>query len=428
MNIAIFEEAAVEKLAPITTSKPAYAIQCGGFRLVDLVDLLETKVIAVVRPHLQQIQDRDFAFAAHLDTTQPKTLVLNSQIAPTVPNYQKIKELALADDCVVFGHDGHNDQADGGNEMNGNTKIIAAVLPTELLAGEAWSKNLPSIIDAANLTSAGTTLDTFEYPHDVVRFHMQHCEQNLEFRLLQNHFGRLADGVFVSKKSPPAIDPSAVFDSSSGPIIFDANVKVGPHCFFRGPVYIGENCKISEHSSIKDSVSIAHTCKIGGEVEGCVMEPWTNKQHHGFLGHSYLGSWINLGAGTCNSDLKNTYGKINMIYGDQTVATDMQFVGCIMGDYAKTSINTSIFTGKTIGVASMVYGLATANVPSFVNYARTLGQLGLLPPEIAIATQKRMFARRNVDHQTIDSQLIHDMFMLTDSERPSGLSPQPIAF
>ena len=117
-----------------------------------------------------------------------------------------------------------------------------------------------------------------------------------------------------------------------------------------------------------------------------------------------------------------------MTYGDQKVATGMQFVGCIVGDYAKTAINTSIFTGKTIGVASKVYGLATANVPSFVNYARSLGQLGLLPPEIAITTQKRMFGRRNVDHQPADSQLMHDMFTLTQSERPSDLSSQPIAF
>lgn len=413
MNIAIFEDAAVDKLAPITTSKPAYAIQCGAFRLIDLLDLLEANVFAAVRPHLRSIQDRDFSFSAQLDAARTKTLVLNAQVAATVTNYQTIQQLTAADDCVIYDQSGK--------------KIIAAVLPTNLL-NDDWPENLPSIVDAANLTSAGTTLDFFEYPHDVIRLHMEHCEQNLEFLLLQNQFGRLADGVFVSKQSPPTIDPTTVFDSSSGPIIFDSNVKVGPHGFFRGPVYIGPNSKISEHSSIKDAVSIAHTCKIGGEVEGCVIEPWTNKQHYGFLGHSYLGSWINLGAGTCNSDLKNTYGKINMTYGDQTVATGMQFVGCFIGDYAKTSINTSIFTGKTIGVASMVYGLATSNVPSFVNYARALGQLGLLPPEIAVTTQRRMFARRNVDHQDADRQLIHDMFLLTENERPSGLSSQPIAF
>ena len=109
---------------------------------------------------------------------------------------------------------------------------------------------------------------------------------------------------------------------------------------------------VIEHAAIKDTVSIGHTAKIGGEVEASIIESFTNKQHHGFLGHSYLGSWINLGAGTCNSDLKNTYGNVKMEYRGSKVDTGMQFVGCIMGDYAKTAINTGIFTGKLIGVGN----------------------------------------------------------------------------
>ncbi len=156
---------------------------------------------------------------------------------------------------------------------------------------------------------------------------------------------------------------------------------------------------------------------MGGEVEASVIEPYTNKQHHGFLGHSYLGSWINLGAGTCNSDLKNTYGTINMDYGTDKVATEMQFMGCIMGDYSKTAINTGIFTGKVIGVCSMLYGFVTSNVPSFVNYARLFGQTATLPPEVMISTQARMFARRKVQQRPCDQQLIFDMFDLTEEER-----------
>ena len=103
----------------------------------------------------------------------------------------------------------------------------------------------------------------------------------------------------------------------------------------KGPVYLGQNVKVSEHAALKDEVCISHTCKVGGEVEAAVFEPYSNKQHYGFLGHSYVGSWVNLGAGTCNSDLKNTYGKVNMVYDGKKVATQMQFMGCIIGDYAK---------------------------------------------------------------------------------------------
>ncbi|MGN6547482.1 MAG: putative sugar nucleotidyl transferase, partial [Aureliella sp.] len=206
-------------------------------------------------------------------------------------------------------------------------------------------------------------------------------------------------------------------DTSHGAIIVDRGAQIGPYTLLRGPLYIGPGAKILEHAAIKDAVSLGHTTKVGGEVEASVVEPYSNKQHHGFLGHSYLGSWINLGAGTCNSDLKNTYGTVNMEYASGKVATGMQFLGCAMGDYSKTAINTGIFTGKVIGVCSMMYGFVTSNVPSFVNYARLFGQMTTLPPDIMAATQQRMFSRRKVQQRDCDIQLMHDMDRLTQPER-----------
>jgi glucose-1-phosphate thymidylyltransferase len=208
-----------------------------------------------------------------------------------------------------------------------------------------------------------------------------------------------------------------VIDSSKGPIVIESQAKIGPFCYLAGPVHIGRAARINEHAALKDAVALGHTTKVGGEVEASVIEPYSNKQHHGFLGHSYLGSWINLGAGTCNSDLKNTYGTINMEYGTERVATDMQFMGCVMGDYSKTAINTGIFTGKVVGVCSMLYGFVTSNVPSFVNYARLFGQTETLPPDVMISTQARMFARRQVTQRDCDRQLLIEMFDLTQEER-----------
>ena len=116
-----------------------------------------------------------------------------------------------------------------------------------------------------------------------------------------------------------------------------------------------------------------------------------------------------------------------MTYGDHKQSTGSQFVGCVIGDYAKTAINTSIFTGKTIGVGSMVYGVATTNVPSFVNYARSFGgQLGELPSAVVATTQQRMFVRRDREQRPCDIQLVQDMFELTAAERPAGLTADPI--
>ena len=112
-----------------------------------------------------------------------------------------------------------------------------------------------------------------------------------------------------------------------------------------------------------------------------------------------------------------------MEYRGEQVATGMQFVGCIMGDYSKSAINTGIFTGKTVGCCSMLYGFVTTNVPSFVNYARLFGQVTELPPEVMIATQQRMFARRNVEQRECDIALIHAMYDLTRHERQLAGEP-----
>jgi len=101
----------------------------------------------------------------------------------------------------------------------------------------------------------------------------------------------------------------------------------------------------------------------------------------------------------------------------------MQFLGAIIGDYAKTAINTGIFTGKTVGTCSMVYGFVTTNVPSFVNYARSFGQVTEVPVDILVAAQARMFARRKVEQRLCDMRLLHDMYELTRHERQMAGEP-----
>ncbi len=194
------------------------------------------------------------------------------------------------------------------------------------------------------------TLATFEMPHEVISKNMECISANLEERIRSQRYQQMQDGVFTQGKVD--IGQFVLFETQSGPIIIEDGAKIGPYTLLRGPLYIGRKCKILEHAAIKDCVSLGHTTKIGGEVEASVVEPFSNKQHHGFLGHSYLGSWINLGAGTCNSDLKNTYGSVNMEYNFGKVSTGMQFLGASWVDYAKSAINTGIFTGKVIGSAA----------------------------------------------------------------------------
>ncbi|QDT04070.1 Bifunctional protein GlmU [Rubripirellula lacrimiformis] len=412
MHTLCFEDDRVDQLRPVAVARPAYAITCASFRLVDWLKRLPGTLSGRVRPYLRDVQTLDYglqAMPAKIGgeiSDADGVLLVNARVAPTVDNEATLQRLAKSDRPGVL-----IDPEDG--------SLLAARLAAADVASLNDGSSEPLLGRMLSLAMGLAPMDeklaVFRWPHDIIACHMKSMPESMNRRLEWGNYTETADGVFAGEGVQ--IGQYAVVDTSAGPIILENNVKVGPFCMLSGPVHAGAGTRVIEHAALKDGVSLGHTVKIGGEVEASVIEPYTNKQHHGFLGHSYLGSWINLGAGTCNSDLKNTYGKINITYGDRKVATGMQFLGCFIGDYSKTAINTSIFTGKVIGVCSMMYGFVTSNVPSYVNYARLFGQTSLLPADVMINTQKRMFARRKVEQRECDKQLIRDMYDMTADER-----------
>ncbi len=410
MQIVVFEDHHTPQLYPVTFARAAYKISCAGRRLCEWLEDTGATVRGIVRPHLVELQKAGMpSFTKEIK--QPGYMLVNARAVPSVACYELIQQL-LKDGtpCRVMHHD----------------VVVAAVMPEEapLPPANLSYDNLEDFMQYAGVPSLPqheATLPLFEYPHDIVRYNLEIINDNLNYRIKHGDYQEIADGVFTA--GSVSLGEHIVTDTSDGPVVIEDGAAIGPFCYLSGPAHIGRKSRVIEHSAIKDAVSLGHTTKIGGEVEASVVEPYTNKQHYGFLGHSYLGSWINLGAGTCNSDLKNTYGTVNMEYRGEKVATNMQFVGCIMGDYSKSAINTGIFTGKVIGVCSMMYGFVTTNVPSFVNYARLFGQVTELPPEVMIATQQRMFSRRNVEARPCDAQLIHDMYLLTRHERQLAGEP-----
>ena len=431
MSIVVFEDPQCELLAPITIARLAAAVTCGSFRLVDLLEPMGSEVYGISRPHLQTIQRIDFPTLRMLDDNsndgKPERqirLLLNARVAPTKQSFEQIQFLyRLA--CQAT--------PDSVPMVIWDREHVAAVINPPWTVEQLFHYGYLGVEEWLEKTKAFETyeceLGTISVPHELIACNMNCIRDSLEWRIelganaAEERSGtpqvsglrQMADGLFLADGA--SVGEYVLTDTRKGPIVIDSGAQIGPYTLLRGPIYIGKKARILEHSAIKDAVSLSHTTKIGGEVEASIVEPYSNKQHHGFLGHSYLGSWINLGAGTCYSDLKNTYGMVNMEYGFGKASTNMQFLGCIMGDYSKTAINTGIFTGKVIGVCSMMYGFVTSNVPSFVNYARLFGQMASLPPEVMVSTQQRMFARRDVQQRGCDVQLIYDMHRITQMER-----------
>ncbi|MCL2303787.1 MAG: hypothetical protein FWC43_00425 [Planctomycetaceae bacterium] len=412
MHIILFEDSLVSQIYPITVGKAAFLLNVGSYRLIDLVKRLGGTIEAVVRPHLREIVAIDFPefWTPENGQRQGPILLLNARAVPHAQLLDVLKKLIDQEQSGVV-HKGHQIAC---VYLAGQNNTI---LPNQVVgAGQ-----LMGLVSDMQLDSVEANIPLIEYTHDLVRFQKEKLNENLEDRLRIGNFREIEDGVFVSGEA--TIGNYHVFDTKKGPILLENGVNIGPYCFIRGPVYVGENTKVLEYAAIKDYVTVMETAKIGGEVEASTIGAYSNKQHHGFLGHSYLGNWINLGAGTCNSDLKNTYGEVTTEFSGRKIKSGMQFLGCVIGDYSKTAINTSIFTGKIIGACSMVYGFVTTNVPSFVNYARSFGQVTEATLDVVISSQERMFKRRNVEQRECDRQLLRDIYDLTRNERQLANEP-----
>jgi hypothetical protein len=168
---------------------------------------------------------------------------------------------------------------------------------------------------------------------------------------------------------PIAIDPSAsigplaVIDASKGPVVIGANVVVRPFSVLVGPCAVLDGSSVAERSLIKASTVIGPHCRAGGEIGGTIFQGYSNKSHDGHLGDSFVGEWVNIGAGTDNSNLLNTYGEVivRLEQDGGLVRTGRQFWGSILSDHVKLAIGTRLMTGTTVGTGAMI---ASSKSPS----------------------------------------------------------------
>jgi UDP-N-acetylglucosamine diphosphorylase/glucosamine-1-phosphate N-acetyltransferase len=214
------------------------------------------------------------------------------------------------------------------------------------------------------------------------------------------------------------VDPYTVFDTTSGPITVAAGAWVQPFTRVEGPSYIGRDTHLFR-ANLRGGVTIGPVCRIGGEVEATIVHGYSNKYHEGFLGHAYVGEWVNLGAITSNSDLRNDYGEVHVPLGGDPVATGMAKVGCFIGDHTRTGLGSMLNTGTAIGVMCNVLPagpLLPKHVPSFtaVLYGRVAPGF---PVEQLFATAKMVLGRRNQVFSEVEEQLYLDLYEQTRLER-----------
>ena len=217
--------------------------------------------------------------------------------------------------------------------------------------------------------------------------------------------------------SGAVVKPCCVIDAENGPIYIADGTTIMPNTSIQGPAYIGPNSTIQMASRLREGTNIGEVCKVGGEIENSIMHSYSNKQHDGFLGHAYVGQWVNLAADTINSDLKNTYGTVRVQLPHKLAETGSMFVGLAVGDHSKSAIASTFLTGAVVGFCCNV--LTSGFPPKFVPSFSWLTDAGCQPysPTMAVEVARRVVSRRKKELTEADVALLHKLYDMTQGER-----------
>jgi UDP-N-acetylglucosamine diphosphorylase/glucosamine-1-phosphate N-acetyltransferase len=416
MRLCMVEDFAVAALEPLTLTRPAFELWLGGKalgrRLREAVERNARGPIscgAVVRSHLAQVlREREPRLAVNEPgwLSRGPTLVANARWVPPA-------RLDLP-------------PSDGGwvGLCEGRPACVqvadAAAVGLELASVDAWFEEVASSLRHVDLGG-----EWIHRPWDLVARNAAFLERDLDEQGRDGRPGRAAEGLalvgpadrlFIHESA--RIDPYTVFDTTAGPIWVGAGAWIQPFTRLEGPCSIGPNTQLFR-ANIRGGVTIGPNCRIGGEVEAAIVHGHSNKYHEGFLGHSYVGEWVNLGAITSNSDLRNDYGEVHVPLQGDPIPTGMSKVGCFLGDHTRTGLGSMLNTGTSVGVMCNVLPagpLLPKHVPSFtaVLHGRVATGFSL---EQMFATARTVKGRRGQEFTPAEERLYCDLYEQTRLER-----------
>jgi UDP-N-acetylglucosamine diphosphorylase/glucosamine-1-phosphate N-acetyltransferase len=405
-HLCIFEDERYRQLYPISPTRPVYLLRCG-------IDLLFEKI---ARRYPQA--------KLHFFCRNYLAPVLREQF-PTIP----VNQIEVDNCLLINGRFILTDELPEPTEEN-----LVWRCKDEVVAAWLSGERLQQMLHAADgiiRQEAFHGLPSRELQGTLISYSWELVHQNAaqiarEFSLLNlggQILGRIHPNatllnekyIFIGEGA--RIYPGVVLDAENGPIYIDKNATIMANAVLQGPCFVGENSLIKIGAKIYHGTSIGERCKVGGEVEASIIHGYSNKQHEGFLGHSYLGQWVNLGADSNNSDLKNNYSRVKAYVDGQMVDTGLTFVGLIMGDHAKCGINTMFNTGSVVGVMSNVFGAGFTPkfIPSFTWGG--IEKMDVYDCDKALETARRVMKRRHVEMSDAQEKMLREVFAMTERER-----------
>lgn len=403
MKIVLFEDEDVSTLYPLVYLRPVFDLRCGIYSLKEKIE----NIFPDARIYLETRDELD-AVAAEMHGPD------------AVNSYQAVEAdediLLVNAGAILTGNpEDYREEEQVGVDEDGN--FVWAYLRRETVEHLDSPASIGLAQEAVqNLPCREVEDILIQYPWDLIVHNPDQITADYETTYAPD---RLSDPIPGAKMMGPGenlyigedveIQPFSWIDCRQGPVILEDGVTVHAHTSVEGPCYVGRDSQLFE-GKIREGSSIGPVCRVGGEVEESIIHGYSNKYHTGFLGHSYVCEWVNLGALTSNSDLKNDYSNVKLrLPGRRPMDSGSMKVGAFIGDHTKTSVGTLLNTGSVVGImCNLVAGSSVLpkRIPSFCWYVqdRISKGLGL---DYALKTAGAAMGRR-------DQELTEDMIDLIE--------------
>jgi UDP-N-acetylglucosamine diphosphorylase/glucosamine-1-phosphate N-acetyltransferase len=405
MQICIFEDEEYYKFEPLIFSRPVFDLKVGISTIREkIAGLLNINYYSVLcREYLQNTLDYQSDNILINKLIDDDYLFINGRIFPD-KNISSIISLNFNNDLVF---------------KNGD--VILAIYLSKESVKRIFDVDKP-VLDKEKLLqlpSHNIELEYFTYLWELLNKNEYFLNQDFNTIKDTKIVRQFNQSVYLINEKSIYISDSAklgyniVLDASKGAIIIFNDAEIMHNCVIYGPCYIGNNSLVKSNSTIYGGTTIGNFCKVAGEISNSIFMDYANKQHDGFLGNSYLGSWVNLGAGTIISNLKNNYSKIQVELSFGKVQTDLQFLGLLMGDHSKSAIGTRFNTSSVVGFSCNIFGegLTEKFIPSFA--WGSLNNKNIYAIEKAIEVAKIVYSRRNKIFKDSDEKLFKHIFNQT---------------
>ncbi len=393
MNYILFGDQAREHLLPFTFVRPLADIRVGIMTIREKWEyFLQAKTSSLTIEHLSK---------KYPLVKQDDNILVNASVYPTAGLAKEISRLS-PNQTLVCGDTliAHRLKAEDIDNLDAD--LLETVTPME---------------SGCNISRLTCLYDILEHNRRELLHDFRLITKGRESQPIPSHVKVInPEHVFIEAGAQLEM---AMINASEGPVYIGKDALVMDGAMIRGPVSVGEGATVKMAAKIYGYTSIGPFCKVAGEIADSVLFGYANKAHEGFLGHSVVGEWCNLAAGTEVSNLKINYDDIRLWdYAENSfVMTGSQFCGAFIGDHTKTGINTMLNTGTVLGVSAQVYGSGFMRnfIPSFTR--SSMAGHSIIHIDKAIAAAKRVYARRGKVMEKADEDILRHVFQQTIAYR-----------